>query len=206
MQTVTMFAMSPSFWTFEPALFAAVFGVVFVAELPDKTAFATLMLATRRRPAAVFLGAAVAFLVQSLVAVAFGGALGLLPRRWVRLGAGLLFLGFAWAMWTRRDEEPSEAPVRGGAGFWREAGASFLVIFVAEWGDLTQLATAALAAKHGRPLTVLLGATSALWAVTALAVAAGHRLKSRLDPGRLQKAAAVVFALVGLYFLLKPGS
>lgn len=83
--------------------------------------------------------------------------------------------------------------------------ASFAVVFVAEWGDLTQLATAALAAKHGRPLTVFLAATSALWCVTALAVGAGHQLKSRFHPRRLEQAGAVLFALVGFYFLLKPG-
>src|ERR1700677_1616548 len=100
MQSVRMFAMNPSVWTFEPALFAAVFGVVFVAELPDKTAFAAVLLAARRRPLAVFLGAAGAFVVQSFVAVAFGGVLSLLSPRVVRAGAGLLFLGFAWSMWT----------------------------------------------------------------------------------------------------------
>jgi putative Ca2+/H+ antiporter (TMEM165/GDT1 family) len=201
-----MSAVNTSIWTFDPALAAAVFAVIFVAELPDKTAVATLILATRRRPLAVFLGAAGAFLVQSLVAVSFGGLLGLLPRSWVRVGAGLLFLGFAWAMWNRGDEEAPDEALQGSAGFWREAAASFFVIFIAEWGDLTQLATAALAAKHGRPLTVFVAATAALWSVTALAVAAGRHLKDRLDPRRLQAAAAVVFALVGAYFLLKPGS
>ena len=196
--------MSPTFWTFEPALFASVFGVIFLAELPDKTAFATLLLATRRRPLAVFLGAAGAFVVQSLVAVAFGSVLTLLPPRLVRVGAGLLFLGFAWAMWARapEDEDLGNAG-EGGPGFLSSMGASFAVIFIAEWGDLTQLATAALAAKHGRPLTVFLAATSALWAVTAVAVAAGSRLKNRFDSRFLQKAAAAMFAVVGLYFLFK---
>ena len=194
-------------WTFEPALFASVFVLIFLAELPDKTAFATALLAARRRPLAVFLGAAGAFAVQSLVAVAFGGVLSLLPARAVRAGAGLLFLGFAWAMWTREDEAPGEtAETDGRGGFARDMTASFAVIFIAEWGDLTQLATAALAAKRGRPLTVFLAATAALVCVAALAVAAGHRLKSRFDPRRLEKAAAVLFAAVGLYFLLKPAS
>jgi putative Ca2+/H+ antiporter (TMEM165/GDT1 family) len=194
-------------WTFEPALFASVFVLILLAELPDKTAFATALLATRRRPLAVFLGAAGAFAVQSFIAVAFGGVLGLLPARAVRVGAGLLFLGFARAMWTREDEASAEVEETGGrSGFARDATASFAVIFVAEWGDLTQLATAALAAKHGRPLTVFLAATSALWCVAALAVVTGHRLKSRLDPRRLEKAAAVLFAAVGLYFLLKPAN
>ena len=190
-------------WTFEPALFASVFVLIFLAELPDKTFFATVLLAARRRPLAVFLGAAGAFAVQSLVAVAFGGVLSLLPARAVRVGAGLMFLGFAWAMWTREKEGLHVEDAGGGAGFARDMAASFAVIFVAEWGDLTQLATAALAAKHGRPLTVFLAATAALWCVTALAAAAGHHLKRRFDPRRLEKAAAVVFAAVGLYFLLR---
>ncbi|MFI5360349.1 MAG: TMEM165/GDT1 family protein [Elusimicrobiota bacterium] len=190
-------------WTFEPALFASVFVLIFLAELPDKTALAALLLASRRPPLAVFLGAAAAFAVQSFVAVAFGGALSLLPARAVRAGAGLLFLGFAWALWTRRGEpEDSDHEDAGGGGFAASLAASFGVIFVAEWGDLTQLATAALAARHGRPLTVFLAATAALWSVSALAVAAGSRLRGLFDPRRLEKAAAVLFALVGLYFLL----
>lgn len=202
-----MTAAGPAIWTFEPALFASVFVLIFLAELPDKTAVATMLLATRRRPFAVFLGAAGAFVVQSFIAVAFGGALSLLPARLVRVGAGLLFLGFAWAMWTREVEKEVEEVDEGrvGAGFARAVTASFAVIFVAEWGDLTQLATAALAAKHGRPLTVFLAATSALWCVTALAAAAGHHLKSRFDPRRLEQAAAFLFAAVGLFFLLRPG-
>ena len=195
-------------WTFDPALFASVFVLIFLAELPDKTALATVLLAARRKPLAVFVGAAAAFVVQSLVAVAFGGALSLLPPRYVRIGAGLMFLGFAWAMWTRKpvEDDAADDEDAGGAGFMSAAAASFAVIFIAEWGDLTQLATAALAAKHGRPLTVFLAATAALWCVTALAVLAGHHLKNRFDPRRLERAAAVLFALVGFYFLLKPGA
>jgi putative Ca2+/H+ antiporter (TMEM165/GDT1 family) len=192
-------------WTFDPALFASVFVLIFMAELPDKTAFATLLLATRHRPFAVFLGAAGAFVVQSLVAVAFGGVLALLPPRAVHVGAGLLFLGFAWAMWTREAEElPDVDAVDGAAGFTRAMAASFMVIFIAEWGDLTQLATATLAAKHGRPLTVFLAATAALWCVTAIAAAVGHRLKAAFDPRPLERAAAVLFAVFGLYFILRP--
>lgn len=194
---------SATIWSFDPGLFASVFALIFLAELPDKTAFATLLLAVRRRPLPVFCGAAAAFAVQSFIAVAFGGALSLLPARAVHVGAGLLFLAFAWAMWTREEEELPEVG-RGDGGFARAMAASFAVVFVAEWGDLTQLATATLAAKHGKPLTVFLGATAALWCVSALAAALGRRLKSSFDPRPLEKAAAAVFALVGLYFLAKP--
>ncbi|HXT01868.1 MAG TPA: TMEM165/GDT1 family protein [Elusimicrobiota bacterium] len=193
-------------WTFEPALFASTFALIFAAELPDKTAFATVLLAVRRRPLPVFAGAAAAFAVQSFIAVAFGGVLSLLPPRAVRFGAGLVFLGFAWAMWNREEEEdlPEVASAPGEPGFARSAAAAFAVIFVAEWGDLTQLATATLAARHGRPLTVFLASTAALWSVAALAVATGRRLKASFDPRPLERFAAALFALVGLYFLLRP--
>lgn len=192
-------------WTFEPALFASTFGLIFAAELPDKTAFATVLLAVRRRPLPVFAGAALALGVQAFIAVAFGGVLSLLPARAVRAGAGLVFLGFAWAMWNREEEEmPEVAAPPGEPGFWSSAAAAFAVIFVAEWGDLTQLATATLAARHGRPFTVFLGATAALWSVSGLAVLAGRRLKASFDPRPLERFAAVLFAAVGLFFLLRP--
>lgn len=192
--------MPASFWTFEPMLFASVFGLIFLAEIPDKSALSTLVMASRRPPLAVFLGTASAFVVHCVVAVGLGGALSLLPARAVRLGAGLLFLGFAWRLWREKAEE-EVGDVGRGADFARTVRAAFVMTFVAEWGDLTQLATAALAAERGRPLTVFLGSVSALWSVTALAVVLGHQVKGRFHPPHVQKAAALVFALVGLSFL-----
>jgi putative Ca2+/H+ antiporter (TMEM165/GDT1 family) len=164
-----------------------------------------VLLAVRRRPLPVFVGAAAAFVVQCFIAVAFGGVLSLLPARAVRAGAGLLFLGFAWVMWNREEEElPAVGASDHDTGFLRSAAAAFGVIFVAEWGDLTQLATATLAARHGRPFTVFLASTAALWCVAALAVAVGRRLQASFDPRPLERFAAVLFALVGFFFLLRP--
>jgi len=185
----------------EPRLFAAVFATVFVAELPDKTALAAMLLGARRRPSAVFVGVAAAFVVQSAASVAFGGLFALLPGRWVRAGAGVLFLVFAVAMWRRRPEK-MDADGAAAPGFWRTAALSFGVIFVAEWGDLTQLATAALAARYRAPLTVFLAATSALWAVSALAIFLGSLLRGALDTRRLEKLASFVFAALGLWLLV----
>jgi putative Ca2+/H+ antiporter (TMEM165/GDT1 family) len=186
-----------------PALFASTFAMIFVAEIPDKTALAALMLATGGRPVAVFAGVAAAFVIQSLVAVLFGSVLGLLPPQVVRIGAGLLFLAFAVAMWRRHaePEEGADGAARPAAGWWAVAGKAFVVIFIAEWGDLTQLATAALTAKQGQPLTIFLAATLALWAVSALAVALGHVLKHRIRPVLMQRIAAVVFAVIGVLML-----
>jgi putative Ca2+/H+ antiporter (TMEM165/GDT1 family) len=189
---------------FDPALFASTFALIFVAELPDKTAFAALLLATRKNPFAVFLGAAVAFLIQTLVAVGFGSVLGLLPHAWVELAAAVLFFAFAGFMW-RRDSDPDEAPEAGGSteSFARAATSSFLVIFIAEWGDLTQLATATLSAQHREPLTIFVSAILALWSVTALAIGLGNRAKRWLRPALLKRIAAIAFVVVGLFFLFQ---
>lgn len=196
--------MSAMSWSLDPALFAKVFALIFVAELPDKTFFATIALSARRSPYAVFLGVAAAFAVQSLVAVAFGGVFALLSPRVVKVGVALLFFAFAWMMWREEDEaEEARAAQARGESFARAALTAFSVIFAAEWGDLTQLATAALQAEHRAPLTIFLAATSALWCVTALGVAAGRALSGRLDPGHLRKAAAVVFAAAGVVTLLR---
>jgi putative Ca2+/H+ antiporter (TMEM165/GDT1 family) len=184
-------------------LFASTFTVIFLAEIPDKTALAALMLATGGRPMAVFAGVAAAFVIQSLVAVLFGSVVGLLPSHVVQIGSGLLFLIFAVAMWRRKADSPDAVTgdARLKAGWWAVAGKAFLVIFIAEWGDLTQLATAALTAKQGQPLTIFLAATLALWAVSALAIALGHVLKNRIRPVLMQRIAAVVFATIGVLIL-----
>jgi Ca2+/H+ antiporter, TMEM165/GDT1 family len=180
------------------ALFFSVFGVIFVAEIPDKTALAALVLATRHRPAPVILGAGVALTIQSLVAVGAGQLISLLPHRPVQLFAGGLFLLSAVFMWFRK-EEPKAGEKEGESrpGFWRSAWLVFLVVFVAEWGDLTQLATAALAAHYRSPYVVFAGASAALWTVAALAAVVGHRAGRLLDPRLTKRIAAVLFAVIG---------
>jgi len=189
----------------DPQLFLSVFALIFLAEIPDKTAVATLVLATRRNPFAIFIGVAAAFVIQSVVAVAFGSAFRYFPRGDVRLAAGGLFLIFAFAMWFRKEEgeEEKKALKEEGASFRKTIISAFVIIFLAEWGDLTQLATVALEAKYQKPLTILVAAILALWCVTALAVLAGNRLRRVINPALLQKIAAVAFAIVGLIILLR---
>ena len=177
-------------------LFASVFGIIFVAELPDKTALAAVVLATRHRPWPVFFGSALALSVQSIVAVVAGSFVGMLDARYVHLGSGIVFLVCAVLMWRRRgdDDEEGETVAQ---GFWRSLWTTFVVIFIAEWGDLTQIGTAALQARYGDWLTVLLASIAALWSVTAVAVLVGNRLGKALSPRITQRVAAVVFAVVG---------
>jgi putative Ca2+/H+ antiporter (TMEM165/GDT1 family) len=180
-------------------LFLSVFGVVFVAELPDKTAVAALVLATRGKALPVFLGASAALTVQSVVAVGAGHLVALLPATPVHVAAGLLFLVSAVAMWRRKDDadDGGGAETSGTAGFFRSTWRAFLVIFIAEWGDLTQLATAALAARYDAPLVIFAAATLALCAVSGIAVLVGHHAGKLLNPKVTQGVAAVLFAVIG---------
>jgi len=187
-------------------LVLSTFGIVFVAELPDKTALASLVLATHLPPRQVVVGAWLAFLVQTLVAVLAGSVLQLLPVQPVRIAAGLGFLLFAVLALRRNVEQEIEQErqdVETGRGRrsppWL---ASFLVVFAAEWGDLTQLATAGLVAHTGRPLEVGLGALAALWAVTVLAATTGARLARVLRPEVLNRVSAVLFTLIGLFIIV----
>lgn len=182
-------------------LFATVFGVIFVAELPDKTALAALVLATRHRAAPVFLGTAAALTVQSLVAVGAGQLLSLLPARPVHIGAGVLFVVSAVVMWRRKEEDDDDTKDPGSAGFWKTFSTVFGVVFIAEWGDLTQLATAALAARYHAPVTVFAASTLALWAVSAIAVFIGNRAAKVLNPNTTKKVAAVLFAGIGVLLI-----
>jgi putative Ca2+/H+ antiporter (TMEM165/GDT1 family) len=176
----------------------SVFAVIFVAELPDKTALASLVLATRHRPLPVWLGSSLALSVQSLVAVAAGSLFALLPVRAVHIGAGLAFLISAVFMW-RRNEEPDVSKDKDtGPGFWKTFTTTFGIVFIAEWGDLTQVGTAALAAHYHAPVTVFAGSTLALWAVAGIAVFVGNRAAKILNPDRTKRIAAVIFALVGI--------
>jgi len=187
-------------------LVLSTFGIVFVAELPDKTALASLVLATHLPPRQVVVGAWLAFLVQTLVAVLAGSVLQLLPVQPVRIAAGLGFLLFAVLALRRNVEQEIEQErqdVETGRGRrsppWL---ASFLVVFAAEWGDLTQLATAGLVAHTGRPLEVGLGALAALWVVTVLAATTGARLARLLRPEVLNRVSALLFTVIGLFIIV----
>lgn len=187
-------------------LFISTFALIFVAELPDKTAFAALFLATCHHPFAVFLGAAGAFVIQSLVAVTFGSLLSLLPSMFVHIAAGILFLVFAVMMWRKDDSDADEVECKEtgkGNRFSKSVASAFMTIFIAEWGDLTQLATATLAAKYHAPVTIFCASTLALWMVAGIGVLVGCHAKKLINPQFLQRTAASAFAIVGVVLLVK---
>ena len=178
---------------------AIVFGVVFLAELPDKTALAGLMLGTRYRASYVFVGVAAAFVVHVGLAIAAGSVLTLLPHRWVQGVVGLLFLAGAAMLLLKKDDEEEGVREPADHSFWKVAGSGFMLILVAEFGDLTQIMTANLAARYDDPVAVGLGAVLALWAVAGLGIFGGRLLMKRVRLALITRVAAVVMlVLAGL--------
>jgi putative Ca2+/H+ antiporter (TMEM165/GDT1 family) len=180
---------------------AIVFGVVFLAELPDKTALAGLMLGTRYRASYVFAGVAAAFVVHVGLAIAAGSVLTLLPHRWVEGVVGLLFLAGAAVLLLKKDDEEEGVREPADHSFWKVAGSGFMLILVAEFGDLTQIMTANLAARYDDPLAVGLGAVLALWAVAGLGIFGGRMLMKRVPLALITKIAAIVMIVLAGFSL-----
>ena len=182
-------------------LVGLVFGPIFLIELPDKTFVATLVLSTRYRPLAVWLGVAAAFAIQCLVAVTAGRAVGFLPDPAVHALTGVIFCAGAYllirsAPTAAATEREQEAEVAAKAAtprsFVRAAAASFGVIFVAEWGDLSQLLAMSFVSRHGHPASVFVGAWAALLVVSGLAAVAGRLLLRHLRLSLIHYAGATV--------------
>jgi putative Ca2+/H+ antiporter (TMEM165/GDT1 family) len=186
------------------AIAAAVFPIIFIGELPDKTMFASLVMSTRGKPFAVWFGAAAAFTIHVVIATTVGVALfHVVPHRALEaIVAGLFLAGAGLALreglrerqYEEREERLVEAEV--GAHGRRTFTTSFIVIFVAEWGDLTQILTANLAARYHSPVSVGVGAVVALWTVAAIAVAGGQTLLRIVNVTTVRFVTAVV--LTGL--------
>ena len=182
---------------------ATAFALIFPVELPDKTFVATLVLATRYRPLLVWIGVSAAFVVQCLVAVVAGGLLALLPTALVSAVAGALFLVGAVVLWRgaasadkeeTADEQEAAAAARTTAdvnGF-KVVATSFGVLFLAEWGDLSQLLTAGLAARYNDPVSVFVGSLLALVTVAGLAVILGRTLLQFVRLSTIRRVGAVV--------------
>lgn len=190
------------------------FALIFPVELPDKTFVASLVLATRYRPLPVWVGIGTAFGVQCVVAVVAGRAVGFLPEWVIQIISTVMFLIGAFLLfWSargadaRQSEQEAEFSARSTAdrASWQAAGASFLLIFAAEWGDLSQILTLNMVARYGSPLSIFLGSWIALLTVSGLAVLAGRVLLRHLRLSILHYVAGavcLVFAGVGVYELV----
>ena len=193
------------------------FLLIFPAELPDKTFIATLVLSTRYRRLPVWIGVIAAFAVQCAIAVVAGGLLSLLPQRMV---LGITFLLFAAGAVVlivsgirsrpsgeeiaEEEEEFAEKASRHDTHSpWRVGITSFIVLFTAEWGDLSQIFTAGMAARTASPISVFIGSWLALVLVAGIAVLVGGWLQTRVPLWRIRILSGVVLAALAIWTLVE---
>jgi putative Ca2+/H+ antiporter (TMEM165/GDT1 family) len=176
---------------------ATVFAVIFLAELPDKSLFASLVLSTRYRAIWVWIGVSAAFIVHVTIAVTAGQFLTLLPHRALEALVAVLFtVGAVILLLPERPEAEDEpvVPSTGATSVPAVILTSFVVVFIGEWGDLTQIATANLAAKYDDPISVGVGAALALVTVAGLATAAGSNLLRVVPMHVVRRVAGLILA------------
>lgn len=180
-----------------------VFAAIFLAELPDKTMFATLMLSARmRRPLAVWIGVSIGYCTHVTVAVLFGSALSKLPERPIHAVVGFVFLGSGILMFrSSQDKQEKQDEIKVSRNFFQVVYISTTAILVAEFADLTQLATVGFAVRTGDSLGVAIGAATALCIVSAIAVAAGAWLQRKVKLQLVQRAASGFFIIFGILSL-----
>lgn len=189
----------------DPATVISTFGIIFLAELGDKTQLTAMALAARYPWKTVFMGIAGAFVMLNLAAVLLGSLLfSVLPLFWIKIASGVLFLGFGVTTLRAQafdeeeeQEEESRFMARG------PMAASFIMITLAELGDKTQLVTASLSAQHHAPLAVFIGSTLALWSVSLIGIFAGRQLLRVVSLSTLHKAAGCLFLLFGAVILFQ---
>lgn len=185
------------------AVVGVAFALTFLAELPDKSMFASLILGTRYRPVWVWAGAAAAFALHMGLAVTAGHLLTLLPHQVLQaLVAAMFVAGAAYLYATSLrpgGHEEADAARQGArpASFWRVAAMSFTVVFLAEWGDITQVTTANLAARYN-PLLVFAGGTLGLWAVAAVAVSVGAKTLELIPMAWVRRITATILLAFGV--------
>jgi putative Ca2+/H+ antiporter (TMEM165/GDT1 family) len=182
-----------------------VFIIIFLAELPDKTMIATLIMGSRYRPILVWTGATLAFLVHVIVAVAVGQLLQLLPHRLIEAVTAVLFAaGAAYLLFVpeKEEEKEGEEEADSARAGMKVIGAAFLVIFVGEFGDLTQILTANLAAKYHQPASVFVGAFAALASVAAVGAFGGQALLRVVPLAVIRKAGGILLAGFAIYTLV----
>jgi putative Ca2+/H+ antiporter (TMEM165/GDT1 family) len=173
------------------------FGVIFIAELGDKSQLMALAFATRYRAVPVLIGITIATAVVHLFSVLIGAGLGAtLPTDWITLVAGLAF--FLFAAWTLRgDELTGDEAGKVNRSAKSAVVAASAAFFLAELGDKTMLATITLASTDGI-LGVWIGSTLGMVAADALAILAGAQLAKRVPEKAIRYGAAASFALFGV--------
>ena len=183
----------------------ATFAVIFPAELPDKSMFAAVVMGTKYRWLPVWVGLAGAFLAHVVIAVSAGGVISLLPHTVVAFIVGTCFAVGAWLMFRNFEQGDQAEETEKSIGSVdatsnkKIAATAFGIVFVSEWGDLTQIATINLSARYDDPLGVAIGAIAALWLVTGLGVLLGRKLVRTIPMKLVRRIAGTVLLALSIW-------
>jgi putative Ca2+/H+ antiporter (TMEM165/GDT1 family) len=186
--------------------YLGIFALMFLIELPDKTMIATIVMSTKVRPSSIVIGASTGFVVQMGIAVGAGGLLTLLPLHVKDIVVAILFLGGAGYLLLSRESKAveaggKEASVERPSTRLREIATAFGVIFVSEFGDLSQIQAANFAAKTHELLGVFITASLALICVSFLGAYGGQFLQRVVPVKWIRLGGGAVFAALGIYTL-----
>lgn len=181
--------------------FLVSFGLVFVAELGDKSQLMVLAFSARYRPLPVLAGVGLAAGALNGLSVGIGAAVAsAVPTTAITVVGGLTFLAFA--AWTLRERSlPDDDPSPSNHAVGSAVAAVALAFLLAELGDKTMLVIITLAAQSS-PLATWAGATAGLLAADALAIAVGRSLRARLAPSTVKLVSAIAFAAFGILLLV----
>ncbi len=189
-------------------VFFGIFAVMFLLELPDKTMIATIVMSTKVRPSSIVIGASTGFVLQMGIAVLAGGLLTLFPAHVKDLIVGVLFLGgAAYLLFVSEDvvekEGEREAQIENKGSRWREISTAFTVIFIGEFGDLTQIQAANFSAKTHRPLEVFLASSLAMIVVSFVGAYGGQLLQRVVPLKKIRLGGGLIFAGLGVYTVVR---
>jgi putative Ca2+/H+ antiporter (TMEM165/GDT1 family) len=191
-------AVAPATWLSSAG---ATFLLIALAEIGDKSQLVCMTLAARHRGLPVVLGAVAAFAFLNLLAVLFGAAIAAWLPEWVVTAAvAVLFAVFGIsALRFKEEEDDEEIAEKPGHGIF---ATTFLMIFLAEFGDKTQIAVAGLGSTADATATWV-GATLALACTSIVGVVAGRRWLNRLPLHWIHRISGVFFLLLALLAVLR---
>ena len=179
-------------------MFGVTFAIVFLADLADTSALATLVLASRFSARPVLLGVCAAFVVHVVLAVAAGSIIALLPERPLEAALAVIFLVGAVLLLREDDDDDDVTLGEAPQTRWRVVATSFGITLLSELGDPSEIIVATLAARYDDPLTVGAGALLALWAVSALAVLGGNRLRGVVPVRWVTRVTAAILVVLAV--------
>lgn len=180
------------------AIFTPFIAILF-AELLDKSQLTILLLSSKtKKHLQLLIGVISAFIIVDGSAVIFGGLIkSILPENIVKLAAGLLFIFFALLSLRSKEEKADKEK-----SLTNPLLSGFIFVFLSEWGDKTQLATAAFASYYS-PIYVFIGILSALIVLSGLSIYAGSFLLSKIPKTSITKISGIIFLFLGIYFIFQ---